>query len=223
MPAPAVLRQSPAALVTAAVVPLALAAVADGIRLRRRLAEAGRDQLTGALRRESWTPQAQRFLDRYHDQALVLVCDLDRFKQINDQRGHAVGDQALAETTARITAWAGSRGIVCRLGGDEFAAVTRIATGRRTLRLDQLNRALRQPVTTAIGPLDIAVSIGAASPDILKTRDLSELLRAADIAMYDGKHTGHPVQARPEHHAVPSVNGRRPGRPGTHHATPAAA
>ncbi|GAA2264782.1 hypothetical protein GCM10010232_66200 [Streptomyces amakusaensis] len=117
----------------------------------------------------------------------------------------------------------GSRGLVGRLGGDEFAAITRIGTGRRTLRLDQLNRALRRPITTSDGAVDIAVSIGAASPDTLKTRTLFTLLRAADIAMYDGKRTGHAIEARPEHHRVPSVNGRHPGRPGTHHTTPTAA
>ncbi|MER6916710.1 GGDEF domain-containing protein [Streptomyces sp. NPDC000594] len=214
MPAPAALRQSPAALVTAAVVPLALA-VADGIRLRRRLAAAGRDRLTGALRRESWTPRAQRLLDRHPDQALLLICDLDHFKQINDTCGHGVGDQVLAETTARLTDWAGARGLVGRLGGDEFVAITLIEPRHRQLRLDHLIRLLAEPVTTDTGPVDVAASIGAASAATTETTGLSELQRAADAALYDGKHSGNAVLAGPRHATMPSINGRRIGRPGT--------
>ncbi|MFI6530221.1 GGDEF domain-containing protein [Streptomyces uncialis] len=214
MPATAVIRQSPAALLTAAAVPLALA-VADGIRLRRRLAAAGRDRLTGALRRESWTPRAQRLLDRHHDQAVVLICDLDHFKQINDTHGHAAGDRVLAETTTRLTDWAGACGLVGRLGGDEFAVLTLIEPRHRPLRLAQLIRLLAAPVTTDTGPVDVAASIGAASPDTTGTTDLSQLQRAADAALYDGKHTGHAIVATARHATVPSINGRRAGRPGT--------
>ncbi|MFD8938578.1 GGDEF domain-containing protein [Streptomyces sp. NPDC059578] len=214
MPATAVIRQSPAALLTAAAVPLALA-VADGIRLRRRLAAASRDRLTGALRRESWTPRAQRLLDRHHDQAVVLICDLDHFKQINDRLGHGAGDRVLAETTTRLTDWAGARGLVGRLGGDEFAVLTLIDPRHRQLRLAHLIRLLATPVTTDTGPVDVAASIGAASPDLLGTTDLSVLQRAADAAMYAGKHTGRAVLADHSHAVVPSVNGRRAGRPGT--------
>ncbi|MGW0615869.1 hypothetical protein [Streptomyces sp. NPDC002788] len=63
--------------------------------------------------------------------------------------------------------------------------------------------------------VDVAASIGAACPDILGTTDLSLLQRAADAAMYAGKHTGRPVLADRSHAAMPSVNGRRAGRPGT--------
>ncbi|GAA2264737.1 GGDEF domain-containing protein [Streptomyces amakusaensis] len=216
MPASAVLRHSPAALLTTAVVvPLALAAVADGIRLRRRLAEAGRDRLTGALRGESWTPRAQRLLARHHDQAVVLLVDLDHFKQINDTHGHAVGDLVLAESAARLTDWAGPRDIVGRLGGDEFAVLTLIDPRHHQLRLAHLIRLLAEPVATGTGPVDVAASIGAASPGTAGTTDLSPLQRAADAALYEGKHTGRVILAGPRHHTVPSVNGRRAGRPGT--------
>ncbi|GHH55640.1 GGDEF domain-containing protein [Streptomyces candidus] len=187
------------------------------LTLHRKLSAARRDPLTGLLGRDGFTSRARQITDRYGNSALVVLVDLDHFKQINDgPGGHAAGDRVLAATATRLTAWAGSRGAVGRLGGDEFAVAARIGTTRRELRLAQLTRLLAQPVQVDDGALvDVAASVGAASPDVLGTTDLGLLLRAADAAMYAGKHTGRAVLAAPQHTAVPSINGRRVGRPGT--------
>ncbi|ALU98537.1 hypothetical protein WQO_34170 (plasmid) [Streptomyces globisporus C-1027] len=88
--------------------------------------------------------------------------------------------------------------------------------GRRRLRLEQLVRMLHTPVVLDDGStVDVAASVGAAAPDVLCTRDLTVLQRAADAALYDGKHTGRVVLATAQHATVPSINGRRAGRPGT--------
>jgi diguanylate cyclase (GGDEF)-like protein len=204
-----------AAVVTAAAVPLAGWTI-HSIALHRRLAAAHRDPLTGAYGRDVFTAHATSLLRAYGDQVLIAFADIDDFKKLNDSRGHAAGDQILAATAARLTQWAGSRGVVGRLGGDEFAVATRIGSGRRQARLDQLDHLLTQPVhvndnTYWVTP---AVSVGAAAPDLTGTRDLGLLLRAADAAMYAGKHTGAAVLAGPEHRDVPTINGRRAGRPG---------
>ncbi|MFD3503934.1 GGDEF domain-containing protein [Streptomyces sp. NPDC058642] len=208
-----------ALLITTLAVPLTGWTV-HAVTLHRQLASAQRDKLTGALRRESFEPRMQRFINRHRDQAMVLVCDVDHFKQFNDQYGHAVGDRVLAETAARISQWAGSRGIVGRLGGDggdEFIVATQAPADRRTLLLQQLMQALSAPITTDDGRLvDVAVSVGAATPDAIGTRDRSTLMRAADDAMFKGKHGGVAIQAGPEHALAESVNGRRAGRIGTH-------
>ncbi|QKW66127.1 GGDEF domain-containing protein (plasmid) [Streptomyces sp. NA03103] len=187
------------------------------VSLHRKLAAARRDPLTGLLGRDGFTAKARQISDRYGNHALVGIVDLDHFKQINDgPGGHAAGDRVLAATAARLTTWAGSRGAVGRLGGDEFAFAVRIGPARRELRLAQLATLLAQPVQVDDGALvDVAASVGAACPAILGTRDLSPLLRAADAAMYAGKHTGRAVLAGPQHATVPSNNGRRAGRPGT--------
>ncbi|MBZ4019673.1 hypothetical protein CCS38_28780 [Streptomyces purpurogeneiscleroticus] len=57
---------------------------------------------------------------------------------------------------------------------------------------------------------------GAAAPDVLGIRELSALQRAADAALYVGKYSGRAVLATARHTNVPSINGRRAGRPGTH-------
>ncbi|MFE7614352.1 GGDEF domain-containing protein [Streptomyces sp. NPDC057496] len=205
-----------ALIITSLAVPLTGWTV-HAVSLHRKLAAARRDPLTGLLGRAGYTTRARQITDRYGDHALVVLVDLDHFKQINDGGGHAAGDRVLTATAARLTAWAGSRGAVGRLGGDEFAAAVRIAPARRELRLAQLTKLLAQPVQVDDGALvDVAASVGAASPDILGTTNLSLLQRAADAAMYTGKHTGRPVLATPQHATVPSINGRRAGRPGTH-------
>lgn len=187
------------------------------VSLHRKLAAARRDPLTGLLGRDGYTAKARQITDRYGAAALVVLVDLDHFKAINDgPGGHAAGDRVLAATATRLTAWAGSRGAVGRLGGDEFAVAVRIGPARRELRLAHLTQLLAQPVEVEGGVLvDVAASVGAASPDVLGTTDLSVLQRAADAAMYAGKHTGHAVLAGPQHATVPSINGRRAGRPGT--------
>lgn len=190
------------------------------VALHRQLAHAQRDKLTGALRRESFEPRVQRLINRHRGQAMVLVCDIDHFKQFNDQYGHAMGDRVLVKTAARIKQWAGSHGIVGRLGGDggdEFLIATHTPADRRTLLLQQLMQQLSMPIATGDGGLvDVAVSVGAATPDAIGTRDRATLMRAADDAMFQGKHGGIAIQATPEHAHVESVNGRRAGRIGTH-------
>ncbi|MFE1265728.1 hypothetical protein ACFW5X_35170, partial [Streptomyces albogriseolus] len=63
--------------------------------------------------------------------------------------------------------------------------------------------------------VDVAASVGAATPDVIGARDLTRLQRAADAALHDGKHSGRAVLATAAHAATPSANGRRAGRPGT--------
>ncbi|MEU8544733.1 GGDEF domain-containing protein [Streptomyces sp. NPDC048717] len=206
-----------ALLITTLAVPLTGWTV-HALALHRKLSAARRDPLTGLLGRDGYTAKARQITDRYGNAALVVLVDLDHFKAINDgPGGHAAGDRVLAATATRLTAWAGSRGAVGRLGGDEFAVAVRIGPARRELRLAQLTQLLAQPVEVEDGVLvDVAASIGAACPDVLGTTDLSVLQRAADAAMYAGKHTGRAVLAGPQHATVPSINGRRAGRPGTH-------
>ncbi|MFJ9703389.1 GGDEF domain-containing protein [Streptomyces fradiae] len=203
-----------ALLLTTAVVPLtgwALHAVA----LHKQLATTRRDPLTGLLRRDAYTARARRLLARHGDVTVVMV-DADRFKEINDRLGHAAGDTVLTSIASRLTAWAGPRAAVGRLGGDEFAVVLELSAERREQRLAQLLRMLHTPVVLDDGrTVDVAASVGAATADAVGSRDLSALQRAADAALYDGKHSGRAVLATTAHTSVPSINARRAGRPGT--------
>ncbi|MEU0663402.1 GGDEF domain-containing protein [Streptomyces lavendulocolor] len=198
-----------------AVVPLTGWAL-HAIALHKQLAVTRRDPLTGLLRRDAYTARAREILARHGDTTAVVLIDADHFKQINDTMGHSAGDTVLATFGARLTTWAGPHAAVGRLGGDEFAAVLDLPAEHRLHRLTHLIRILHTPVTLDNGrTIDVAASVGAATPDILQTRDLTALQRAADAALYQGKHSGRAILAKPHHATVPSINGRRVGRPGT--------
>ncbi|MER6609893.1 GGDEF domain-containing protein [Streptomyces sp. NPDC000927] len=183
--------------------------------LHRRLTAAHRDPLTTTWRREAFTTRAQRLLERHSDEVVLILADADHFKELNDRHGHAAGDTALAAIGTRLSEWAGPRGVTGRLGGDEFAVLTRIDPCHQKLRLEHLARLMARAVPYEGGLLPLAVSLGAATPAAVASTNLPTLMRAADAAMYQGKHTGVVVQARPDHARAPSVNGRRLGRPGT--------
>ncbi|MFF1405055.1 GGDEF domain-containing protein [Streptomyces sp. NPDC058294] len=203
-----------ALLLTTAALPLTGWAV-HAVALHKQLAATRKDPLTGLLRRDSYTARARRLMARHDDTAVVLV-DQDHFKAVNDDFGHPAGDAVLAATAARLTAWAGPRAAVGRLGGDEFAVVLALPAARLEQRLAQLVRMLHTPVVLDDGrTVDVAASVGAATPHAVGSRDLTVLQRAADAALYDGKHTGRAAVASPAHTTVPSINGRRAGRPGT--------
>ena len=224
MPDLTVLQRSPRTLLlTAAAVPVA-GWTAHALYLHRALAQAGRDPLTGLMRRDAFTHRAQRLVARHGDDVLVAVIDLDHFKDLNDTRGHAAGDQALADFGLRLQLWTGLGAVAGRLGGDEFALVLPCPAARHDWELNHLGATLNVPARIDGQLVDVPASVGVATPARLPgVRTLSGLLRAADAAMYAGKHSGRPVMAGPEHAATASVNGRRAGRPGTDQPMGAAA
>jgi diguanylate cyclase (GGDEF)-like protein len=202
-------------LLTTAAVPLTGWAV-HAVALHKQLAATKRDPLTGLLRRDAYTARARRILARHGDDAAVVMVDADHFKRINDTMGHAAGDAVLAATATRLTAWAGPRASIGRLGGDEFAVVLELPAARLEQRLAQLVRMLHTPVVLEDDrTVDVAASVGAATPRTVGSRDLTMLQRAADAALDDGKHSGRATVASPAHTTVPSINGRRADRPGT--------
>ncbi|MEU7428386.1 GGDEF domain-containing protein [Streptomyces sp. NPDC040750] len=202
-------------LLTTAAVPLTGWAV-HAVTLHRQLAATRKDPLTGLLRRDAYTARASRLLARHGDDVAVVMVDADHFKAVNDTMGHSAGDAVLAAFGARLTAWAGPRVAVGRLGGDEFAVALELPATRLEQRLAQLVRMLHTPVVLEDGrTVDVAASVGAATPRTVGSRDLTVLQRAADAALYDGKHSGRAAVASPAHTTVPSINGRRAGRPGT--------
>ncbi|MEV5980903.1 GGDEF domain-containing protein [Streptomyces sp. NPDC052114] len=186
------------------------------VLLYRQLAATKRDPLTGLLRRDAYTTRARQILRRHGDGTAVVMVDADHFKAINDTEGHAAGDTVLMTLADRLTAWAGEGAAIGRLGGDEFAIVLNLPRGQRVQRLQRLMQLLHTPTVLEDGRLiDVAASVGAATPDGIGTRDLPALQRAADAALYDGKHSGQAQLAGQHHRTVPSINGRRAGRPGT--------
>ena len=116
----------------------------------------------------------------------LLFCDLDDFKTVNDQYGHGVGDQLLAEAATRLAEVAGPDHMVARFGGDEFVILCPV--GDREELADLSRRVvgrLGMPFPGPEGPLLIGVSVGAAVCRSGETAD--EVIARADRAMYGVK------------------------------------
>lgn len=152
---------------------------------RRRLDRARRDPLTGLPTRDAFTTRAQQLI--HHPDAVVLLIDLDRFKQVNDTFGHQAGDAVLFAAAHTLDRWTGPRGCAARIGGDEFAAVLTIDPAHLAARLDELTTALHQPMAWQGEHFTRGASIGAARPADLDETTLSAALAAADAAMYTAK------------------------------------
>ena len=113
----------------------------------------------------------------------LLFCDLDSFKSINDQHGHLVGDEALAELASRLQATVRKTDIAGRFGGDEFVVVAHPVTQEEAQALgERISAALSQPMVIDGAVLRVGVSVGIAM--ITGSVDPSEVLRRADAAMY---------------------------------------
>ncbi|WP_432197081.1 GGDEF domain-containing protein [Streptomyces sp. bgisy027] len=205
-----------ALLLTTAAIPLTGWAV-HATALRRRLAAARRDPLTGLHARPGYIRQATRCLTRHGDTAMLVFLDAVGFKAVNDDLGHDTGNELLIAISSRLQEWVGDDGVAARLHGDEFAAALPCPAADRAKRLEQLHTLLHRPVDVDGQAVDVAMSIGASSPSDLHSRNLSYVLRGAEGAMYEHKRerTGLYRIATPDHAGEPTVNGRRLGRAGT--------
>jgi diguanylate cyclase (GGDEF)-like protein/PAS domain S-box-containing protein len=124
----------------------------------------------------------------------VLFIDLDNFKVINDSLGHAAGDAVLAEFAARLENCVRTEDTAARLGGDEFTVLIEQATdpGLAVGVAERIHEALSAPFHLATQDVFTSASIGIAlsSPDSADHLGPDDLLRNADMAMYQAKTNG---------------------------------
>ncbi|MBK1851531.1 EAL domain-containing protein [Marinobacter sp. 1-4A] len=148
------------------------------------------DALTGLPNRQRLTELFEQELyeaRQRNGQVSVCFIDLDGFKSINDEHGHAVGDAVLKSVAAKLQATVRNHDIVARLGGDEFVAILRDVGDERVYA--RLLDAIRQPINFQHHVLQVSGSMGVTVfPDDDADSDL--LLRHADQAMYAAKETG---------------------------------
>ncbi|OBB09620.1 hypothetical protein A5731_21540 [Mycolicibacterium conceptionense] len=151
---------------------------------------AHRDQLTGLRNRRGMHAAVRRVVTGRTTPAnlAVAVCDIDRFKRLNDDEGHAAGDVALIAMAERLRSIARPGEIAARLGGDELVLVTMIdhPDGISELldRLDVLTR-------IEVGGRELSVSVGVASMAATEPHfSVDHVIRQADSAMYGVKRSG---------------------------------
>jgi diguanylate cyclase (GGDEF)-like protein len=169
-------------------------------RLRNHVAEvehqALHDSLTGLPNRDLFRNRISDSLAEKHsagDGLIVMIFDLDHFKEINDTLGHQSGDQVLRLLAERLRAAMRDSDTVARLGGDEFGVLAPGAADSDTaLQLaERVQRAMERPFVVGGLTLQIEASIGiAVSPE--HGEDVETLIRHADVAMYLSKETHHP-------------------------------
>jgi diguanylate cyclase (GGDEF)-like protein len=151
------------------------------------------DALTGLWNRSVLTERLDEALAqaRRHDGLLgVIYVDLDGFKAINDAHGHDAGDQLLLEVASRLRDSVREYDTVARLGGDEFAVLaTHLAPGALISTAERIAAAIALPVAYEHTAFQVTASIGvAAYPE--HASDSVLLLKLADEAMYESKHSG---------------------------------
>ncbi|MEA1617304.1 EAL domain-containing protein [Erythrobacter sp. T5W1-R] len=142
-------------------------------------------QLTEAL------GDALRHASQWRGKCALLMVDLDRFKSVNDSLGHLTGDKLLAQVSGRLQALMGKEHICGRLGGDEFAIVMRNVTLHSEVRdlAQRVIEHLSEPYQVDQHTLYVGASVGSA----LGPRDgatVEELMRNADLALYQAKDAG---------------------------------
>ncbi len=158
------------------------AALAERVASLERLAST--DELTGLANRREWLSRARERLAA-SEEGTVLICDIDHFKQINDRVGHLTADLVLTEV-ARVLRSHGNAG---RLGGDEFAVWVPgdVAVAARVAARVVADTSARLPGDEQLPA--VTLSVGAA-PTAVHGHDLTRLLEAADVALYEAKSGG---------------------------------
>ena len=172
-----------------------LAVAIRNARLVERLGyDATHDSLTGLTNRAHLSERIEATLEDPDRTAAVLLLDLDRFKEVNDVLGHAIGDRLLTVVADRLRGCMPESATVARLGGDEFAVLLTelgpdpVQAASACAR--HAARELMQPARLDEATLTPVASIGIA---IGTSADRHDLLRRADTAMYAAKDTDESI------------------------------
>ncbi len=135
--------------------------------------------------------QAMALAHRNHHKVSILFLDLDRFKQVNDSFGHALGDRLLQSVAQRLRSCVRGSDTISRRGGDEFAILLAevIHAAHAAVTAEKILQALRVPHRIDDHDLQVTGSIGIATyPD--DGMDADTLMKSADFAMYQAKDAG---------------------------------
>ena len=179
-------------------IPTATLAAQHEFRMRlyqRRLESmASTDSLTGLLNRKFFTQFAteeQMRMKRTDYMAAIAVFDVDHFKRVNDDHGHAIGDQVLKEIAA--LAYSELRGPFDRLGrwgGEEFVMLLSSVTLQQAIHVTERvrQRISNHEIETNAGVISVTASFGVALLD--SDGSIESIIEKADLAMYDSKAKG---------------------------------
>ena len=165
--------------------------------IQREMARQARtDALTGLLNRRAFLEELPRHIERLDRESLpgtLIFADLDNFKQANDRLGHEMGDQVLCRTAALLRQTVRPTDLVARLGGDEFALWLNGADHMTAAeRADSLRRNMPGVLAEVVGGPrpTLGISIGIATRRVGSFEDIDNVMRRADLAMFEVKREG---------------------------------
>jgi len=156
------------------------------------LHQAFHDPLTGLGNRALFRDQLEVALarrDSVGSRVAIMFLDMDSFKEINDTLGHSAGDELLVMVATRLRSELRGEDTVARLGGDEFAILVADSPDAPSLAA-RIGEALKQPFTLGVHLVHVSASIGIATGDAAGRTTAEQLLRNADLAMYQAKAAG---------------------------------
>jgi diguanylate cyclase (GGDEF)-like protein/PAS domain S-box-containing protein len=157
---------------------------------------ANRDSLTGLFNRRAFYEHAELMLrssHRRHETMALMMLDLDHFKRVNDQFGHAEGDVVLQAVAAALQATARENDIVARFGGEEFVVAVLGANEAESLAAAERLRAAIAAINNLKSPITVSIGVTSHTPQRAKrvvSQILAELLDQADHALYFAKNHG---------------------------------
>jgi two-component system cell cycle response regulator len=148
------------------------------------------DDLTGLYNRRGFftlSEQQWKLADRKNRKLVLLYCDLDNLKSINDNYGHLMGDQALIMIAQLLKSTFRESDIIARMGGDEFAILAIEAETNGEKMISRLNEKLDELSESEDFHLPLSLSSGYAHYDPEHPRSIEDILGEADSQMYDQK------------------------------------
>lgn len=147
------------------------------------------DPLTGILHRGAAKKMIESYLQNPHKNSVLMLFDLDNFKQINDTYGHQTGDDILIKFSTILKESFRSRDIVARLGGDEFIVFMKDASIEIVERRAKQICALVKNIPSELG-FELSASIGIALPEKSDSVEFEQIYFQADKALYNAKQNG---------------------------------
>ncbi|WP_380238457.1 putative bifunctional diguanylate cyclase/phosphodiesterase [Klebsiella michiganensis] len=162
------------------------------VQNRRLQYDAYHDSLTGMPNRLSFWQRLQEVVNQvrpYNGSAVVMLFDLDNFKDVNDTQGHDAGDKLLQDLASRLSFFRKTSETLYRLGGDEFALVCHDLTEEMALeRAKVIREKISQPYQIYDSLIQIGACIGIVISDGESRTDY--LYKCADLALYEAKKEG---------------------------------
>ncbi len=173
--------------------------MADALKAAKAEAEdiAMRDPVTGLGNRRALQMQLDKALSGELGQGpvVLMMVDLDKFKEVNDDFGHAAGDIVLRHTATCLSALAGHEGFAARMGGDEFALFLRMDQAMIGAMSQQLLSAIASKISIDGIKYATSASLGYLSFEPGEDMSADQLLSQADIALYHAKGTDTRIAA----------------------------